>query len=419
MLNLGFCALYLRMGVAKNFNSYPFSYHQEIELRIDTLTNLGHGLGRIDNWVVMVPFALPGELVTVRIFRNFKNYSEGDLIKVIEESPFRIQPKCNLFGVCGGCQYQNFDYGQQLIWKQKQIEEIFLKLADVEVKVNPTIGSPKDYHYRSKITPHFIKPGLDNVFPIGFLKKDGRNQVVDVMHCSIATEALNHSLPMEREKVFATKKKFKKGGTLLLRDTQEGVITDNNAIVSQQVGPQVFQFIAGDFFQNNPFILPIMIEYVITQARGEKIRYLIDAYCGVGVFAISGAKNFEKVIGIEINASAVKWAQKNAKSNSIDNCEFIVGQAEHIFERIVFPAEETVIIIDPPRKGCDQAFIDQLSSFGPKKIVYVSCEPSTQARDLKILSKLGYSLIEVQPFDLFPQTRHIENVIVLEKTLDN
>ncbi len=403
------------MDAPKNFNSYPFGYHQEIELRIDTLTNLGHGLGRKDNWVVMVPFALPGELVKVRIYRNFKNYSDGDLVKVIEASPFRIQPKCELFGVCGGCQYQNFDYAEQLKWKQRQIGEIFLKLADLEVKVNPTIGSPKEYHYRSKITPHFTKPGFENVFPIGFLKKDGRNQVVDVKQCSIATEVLNQSLPREREKVFAARKKFKKGGTLLLRDTQDGVITDNNAIASEKVGNKVFQFIAGDFFQNNPFILPLMIDYVVSQAKGEKIRYLIDAYCGVGVFALSAAQSFERVVGIEINASAVKWAQKNAILNNSENCEFKVGQAEHIFEKVTFPPEETVVIIDPPRKGCDQIFIDQLIGFGPTRIVYVSCEPSTQARDLKILLKLGYGLLEVQPFDLFPQTRHIENVIVLEK----
>lgn len=403
------------MNPPKNFNPHPFSYHEEIELRIDTLTNLGLGLGRKDNWVIMVPFALPGELVLVRIYRNFKNYSDADLIRVIEESSHRLKPKCDLFGTCGGCQYQNFEYTEQLKWKQRQIKEIFAKLAGLEVEVKPTIASPKEYYYRSKITPHFPKPGVSNNLPIGFLKNGGYNQVVDVPQCSIATEALNKCLPKEREKIFSGKNKYKKGGTILLRDAREGVITDNNAIVSQEIGDNIFQFIAGDFFQNNPFILPLMIDYVINQARGEKIRYLIDAYCGVGVFAISAAKQFEKVIGIEINESAVKWAQKNAHSNKITNSEFIVGKAEHIFEKIFFPPQETVVIIDPPRKGCDQVFLDQLIAFGPEKIVYVSCEPSTQARDLKLLLDFGYSLIEVQPFDLFPQTRHIENVIVLEK----
>lgn len=401
------------MQPPKNFNPHPFNYHEEIEFRIDTLTNLGSGLGRVDNWVVMVPFALPGELVRARIYRNFKNYSDADLIQVIEPSVHRVQPKCNLFGICGGCQYQNFAYSEQLIWKQKQIQEIFQKLAGVEVPVNPTIPSPKEYFYRSKITPHFPKPNPSDAFPLGFLKNGGRNQLVDVPQCPIATENINKALPIEREKIFSIRRKFKKGGTLLLRDAREGVITDNNAIVSEKVGNLVFQFPAGDFFQNNPFILPHMVNYTISQAKAEGIRYLIDAYCGVGVFALSGAAHFEKVTGIEVNSAAVKWADRNATLNNVKNCEFIVGQAENIFAKVTFPPKETVVIIDPPRKGCDQPFIDQLGAFKPKKIVYISCEPSTQARDLKLLLALGYSLSAVQPFDLFPQTRHIENVVTL------
>lgn len=403
------------MNPPKNFNPFPFNYHQEIEFRIDTLTNLGLGLGRIDNWVIMVPFALPGELVRARIFRNFKNYSDADLVEVLEASPKRVKPRCDLFGTCGGCQYQNLEYTEQLLWKQQQIKEIFEKLADIKIEVNPTIASPKEYFYRSKITPHFHKPLIDKDFSIGFLKNGSHNQIVDVGQCTIATEALNKTLPTEREKIFNLKNTFKKGGTLLLRDTQEGVITDNKAIVSQVLDGYAFQFIAGDFFQNNPYILPLMIQYVIEQSKGQGIRYLIDAYCGVGVFAISAARAFEKVMGIEISDSAVKLAKKNAKNNNIKNCEFIAGQAENIFGKVLFPAKETVVIIDPPRKGCDAIFIDQLAAFGPEKIVYVSCEPSTQARDLRLLLNLGYRLIETQPFDLFPQTRHIENVITLKK----
>lgn len=415
MLALSVSAFYLGMQPPKNFNSHPFSYHQEIQLRIDTLTNLGSGLGRVDNWVVMVPFALPGELVKARIYRNFKNYSDADLVKVIEASPHRVKSKCNLFDTCGGCQYQNFEYSQQLLWKQKQIQEVFQKLAGVEIEVNATIPSPKEYFYRSKITPHFPKPNPSDAFPIGFLKNGGRNQLVDVVQCPIATESINKALPIEREKIFSIRRKFKKGGTLLIRDTREGIITDNNAIVSEKVGGLVFQFIAGDFFQNNPFILPTMVNYVLSQAKAEGVRYLIDAYCGVGVFALSAAKDFERVVGIEVNALAVKWAEKNAVTNNVKNCDFIVGQAENIFEKVTFPSKETVVIIDPPRKGCDEEFINQLVAFGPQKIVYISCEPSTQARDLKVLLGLGYKLTAVQPFDLFPQTRHIENIITLVK----
>lgn len=403
------------MQPPKNFNAHPFNYHEELELRIDTLTNLGSGLGRINNWVVMVPYALPGELVKVRIYRNFKNYSDADLIQVIEPSPHRVTPKCNLFGICGGCQYQNFAYSDQLIWKQKQIQEIFQKLAGIDVEVNPTIPSPREYFYRSKITPHFPKPNDAKDFPIGFLKNGGRNQLVDVPKCTIAMENINDALPIQRNKIMSVRRKLKKGGTLLLRASREGVTSDNNEIVTEKIGDILFQFPAGEFFQNNPFILPEMINYVISQASTDGAKCLIDAYCGVGVFALSGAKSFQKVAGIELNKSAVKSAQNNAKLNNIENCEFVVGEAENIFGMITFPPNDTAVIIDPPRKGCDQDFIDQLATFGPQKIVYISCEPSTQARDLKSLLNLGYTLSAVQPFDLFPQTRHIENVITLNK----
>lgn len=415
MLGLSFFAFCLEMQIPKNFNANPFSYHEEIELRIETLTNLGVGLGRINNWVVMVPFALPGEIVRARIYRNFKNYSDADLVEVIEASPHRIIPKCHLFGICGGCQYQNFEYSQQLLWKQKQIQETFQRLAEVTIEVNPTVASPKEYFYRSKITPHFPKPNSNETFPIGFLKNGGRNQIVDVSQCLIATEGINQALPTEREKVISSRKRFKKGGTLLLRDVREGVISDNNAIVSEKVGKLDFQFLAGEFFQNNPFILPLMVEYILSQASEEGIHYLIDAYCGVGLFALSAAESFKKVMGIEVNPLAVKWAEKNAANNNIQNCDFVIGQAENIFEKVTFPAGETVVIIDPPRKGCDQEFINQIVSFGPKKIIYISCEPSTQARDIKSLLSLGYGFIAAQPFDLFPQTRHIENVVILVK----
>ncbi len=403
------------MQPPKNFNSHPFNYHQELELRIDTLTNLGLGLGRVDNWVVMVPFTLPGELVKVRVYRNFKNYSDADLIRVIEPSSHRVKPKCDLFGICGGCQYQNFAYSQQLLWKQKQIQDIFQKLAGIDATVNPTIPSPREYFYRSKITPHFPKPNDTKEFSIGFLKNNGRNQIVDVPECPIAMKNVNESLPAQRNKIISARKKLKKGGTLLLRATREGVTTDNNAIVSEQVGDLILQFSAGEFFQNNPFILSEMVNYVVEQAKKDRARYLIDAYCGVGLFALSAAKSFEKVVGIELNKAAVKSAQNNAKLNNIENCEFVIGQAENIFGTVLFPSKETVLIIDPPRKGCDQEFIDQLGVFGPQTIVYISCEPSTQARDLKLLLALGYHLSAVQPFDLFPQTRHIENIITLTK----
>ncbi|WP_269538692.1 class I SAM-dependent RNA methyltransferase [Cerasicoccus fimbriatus] len=399
----------------RNFISEPYAYHQELELTIETLTNLGHGLARDDGWVVMTPFALPGERVRVRVFRNHKNYSDADLVEVLEPSPQRVEPPCPLFGDCGGCQYQHFDYEGQKEWKRGQVAELMERLGGIsDVPVEPTHGSPKEYHYRSKLTPHH--PGKKaRTFEIGFQRYGRRNSLIDVKQCPIATEAINEALPIERANILAKKDKFKRGSTLLLRDTLEGVITDPRETVSEKVRGIVFQFKAGEFFQNNPYILPEMIDYVLAEIGRDPQRYLVDAYCGVGVFALSAARDFEQVAGVEINHQAIELARLNAAANGIVNCTFTIGKSEAIFENLTFPGNESAMIIDPPRAGCDELFLRQLLEFGPKRLVYVSCDPSTQARDLKILREGGYRIERIQPFDLFPQTRHIENVATLSR----
>ncbi len=403
------------MKIPRDFVAEPFSYHQEVEMEISALTNLGSGLGRVDGWVVMVPYALPGEKVRVRIWRNKKNYSEADLIEVFTPSTDRVEPRCPLFGECGGCQYQHLDYAAQLRWKTHQVEELLEKIGEIENPVvEPTHPSPKDYAYRSKITPHFQKKREGKPMNIGFLRASSRS-IVDVPHCPIATEAINEALPTERESVLSGRRKFRKGATLLLRDAYEGVAIDPKANISQKVGELLFQFQAGEFFQNNPFILPEMVDYVINEARGDGIRNLVDAYCGVGVFSLSANSHFEQLAGVEINAQAVNLANANATLNKIENCQFTIGEAQTLFSAIAFEPDSTTVIIDPPRKGCGSHFLEILAAYGPKKIVYVSCDPATQARDLKLLANLNYKLIKIQPFDLFPQTRHIETVATLEK----
>ena len=398
----------------RNFKAGHFEYHQEIELDIDDITNLGFGVGRVDGFVVMVPYALSGERVRARVFRNQKNYAEADLIEVIKPSPDRIKPKCALFGVCGGCQYQHLSYEAQLRWKQKQIKDLMERIGEIkDAKVEPTHPSPAIFGYRSKLTPHYERPRKDGEMPIGFIMQGRRNVIVDVPQCPIASKAINEAMLAIRDEIKARANTFKRGGTILLRDTLQGVITDNRQVASEKVGELTLKFVAGEFFQNNPFILPELLDFAICEAKGSK--YLVDAYCGVGGFALWGARHFEKVMGVEISENSILCAKENAKSNNISNCEFISGKAEKIFAEIPFMGEETSMVIDPPRAGCDEAFLKQLIAFSPKKLVYVSCGPDTQARDLKYLVARGYKILKLQPFDLFPQTRHVENVAVLEK----
>lgn len=381
----------------------------------------------------MVPFTLPGERVKVRVYRNHKNYSEADLLAVLTPSPHRIVPRCPLFGRCGGCQYQHLTYDQQLLWKGRQVEELLKFMAGVEFTVSPVIRSPHEFGYRSKITPHF-QAGRRNGGPgrppeggapsghalpaIGFLKQGSRFEIVDVPACDIATPEINAKLPEVRARTQQrlVAGEYKRDATLLLRHAHEGVVTDYDAVIHEQVGTLKLHFLARDFFQNNPFILPAFTGYVREQAAGGGARFLVDAYCGSGLFALSSAPSFTKVTGIELSETSVKFANENATANSITNTTFRAGAAEQIFAGLEFPPAETAVIIDPPRKGCDASFLGQLIAYGPGTIVYVSCDPATQMRDLKGFLAAGYRLTAVQPFDLFPQTRHLECVITLTRS---
>ncbi|MCP5537323.1 MAG: class I SAM-dependent RNA methyltransferase [Akkermansiaceae bacterium] len=428
------------MRQPKKFKAYPFDYHQEIEVEISALSNLGVGIARVriddeastatkddgaatrslgEGWVVFIPSVLPGEKVLARVFRNDKSHSQADLVKVIKPSPDRLEPRCELFGKCGGCQYQHLSYEKQLAWKTRQVEELLQHMAGVKTTVSPAIPSPEQWGYRSKITPHFKRPRDGKIGDIGFLLAGQRSHLVDVPHCPIAMAEINDALPRIREQTRANSRAYKKDATLLLRATEGRVETNHRNPVSETVntenGDLTFNFLAGDFFQNNPFILPAFTGYVAAQASSGGARYLVDAYCGSGLFSLCLAHRFEKVAGVEVSDTAADWARKNASLNGITNTTFLAASAEAIFKDITFPARETAVVIDPPRKGCNQEFLDQLFAFGPGKVVYVSCNPATQMRDLKEFLTADYQLKEVQPFDLFPQTRHLECVIVLEK----
>jgi len=446
-----------------------------IEVRIETLTNMGQGLARVvlpaedepdgqaegrpgnsggegtaaseaeetspvrsgSGWVVLVPYALPGERVRVRIYRNQRNFSEADLVEVVEPSPSRVAPRCRLFGECGGCQYQHLAYPDQLQWKRRQVAELLRHMAGVECPVSPVIGSPREYGYRSKLTPHFARPkaGQDDgeirpeealaprhVGAIGFLRTGTRSQLVDVPRCEIATEAVNATLAEVRESVRRQPNRFRQGATLLLREDADGqVVTDPRAEMVSAVGTPGadgsprwrFTHLAGDFFQNNPSILAGFVDYIVGAAVGCGARYLVDAYAGSGLFAIAAAGKFEAVVGVEISATAVAQARRNAEANAVTNASFVGASAEAIFSGVEFPADQTVVLIDPPRAGCSDDFLHQLVTFRPQGCVYVSCNPATQMRDLRQFLAAGYAVNEVQPFDLFPQTKHLECVLTL------
>lgn len=287
-------------------------------------------------------------------------------------------------------------------------------MAGITHPVEPTIPSPREWNYRSKITPHFQRPKNGAIETIGFLAQGTRSKLIELDQCAIAMEEINQALPEEKNRIRESAAKFKKGATLLLRSTGNNVHTNPRDVAEEQVGDRTFQFLAGDFFQNNPYILPTFIEHVAEQARPD-CEYLVDAYCGSGLFGLSLAPHFREVAGIEVSESSADWARQNAQTNNLENVVIHAASAEHIFAEITFPADKTAVVIDPPRKGSGPEFLNQLFAFAPKRVVYISCNPATQVRDLEPFLEHGYQIQKVQPFDLFPQTRHLECVVTLEK----
>lgn len=451
------------------FVNFPFSYHEPVDIRIEKLTNRGWGIGRVDvshrvaepqqpehhprqqldgegsveefatpkRWVVMVPNVAPGELVRVRIFRNFSSYSEGDLIKVLERSPARVEPLCALAEDCGGCQLQHMSIQSQRTWKTESVQESLRQYGITEVDVSPTLGTDEIFGYRSKLTPHYQAPAKRRrggptveaeekiIQAIGFQRKTSRS-ILDVAICPIATAAVNEKYEIVRTELLSQPSKRTKGVTLLFRqanldDSGHAVSTNHQDYLTTRVRGLDFTYQAGNFFQNNFYVLPLMVDHVkehaAAPAHGAAMTHLVDCYCGSGLFALSAASLFDTVVGIEINDQAVKEATANAAANNIGNCRFRAAAAEAIFSDITdFPRNTTSVVLDPPRKGCSEDFLEQLYAFAPARIVYMSCDPTTQARDAQgILGTGRYRISSVQPYDHFPQTRHIECLIVFER----
>jgi tRNA/tmRNA/rRNA uracil-C5-methylase (TrmA/RlmC/RlmD family) len=360
-------------------------------LVIDTLAFGGEGLGRVDDFVVFVPFSIPGEEVEVEFTEVKKNFARARLLEVLRASPERVQPVCPHFGDCGGCQYQHLAYPAQLAAKQRQIRELLERVGGfAEPPVAPTVPCPAPYGYRNRI---MVRSQWDKVarrLVIGFVRHDNR-LVADVEQCAIAEPALNEQL-----KTVRAQPPPKGGIKVTLRIPPEGWILPNDS-----------------FFQNNFHLLPKLVEAAREALRDSGARYLIDAYCGIGFFAIECADLVEAFSGVEIDKTAIKAARRNLENRRVSNGDFIAGAAEEWIPALLqrFPARETVVITDPPRVGCAPAFVKAVREARPAQVIYISCDPATLARDLKELCAGGtYRLNKVTPVDMFPQTRHIECV---------
>ena len=518
----------------------------EIEVTISDISSTGDGLGlsSTHNHVYVVPFTLPGDVVRAKTVQHFpdRSYTLTDFLSVVKPSPSRHDElvRCPYFAKCGGCQLQMLPYEEQLKHKKTIIEKAYRNFSNLLPEdvppVGDTIGSPLEYEYRTKLTPHFDRPpgssrrgpkaAFTEVPPIGFLQK-GTRKTIDIEQCPIGTPAVQEGLRKERKMIADEISKYRKGATILLRESTERTpksarngattepttthgavlasestdpsqgytetktyVTDNNAITTEYVGSYKFTNPAGAFFQNNNSILPTFTDWIrqhilhpppstsptSSSSSQKPLTTLLDTFSGSGLFTITLSPLFTHSLGIDISPTSISSALTNLSLNNIacpSRANFLpAGDASNLFATAIekgLDPDETVVVVDPPRKGCDEGFLRGLRAFGPRRVVYVSCNVHTQARDVgrlcaevegdeledgemdgdggdlegkrqtggargggaqerveqevdikaerKRLRRGGrrYKLERLQGFDFFPQTGHVESVALLDR----
>jgi tRNA/tmRNA/rRNA uracil-C5-methylase (TrmA/RlmC/RlmD family) len=371
----------------------------KLTLTIHDIAFGGEGVGRIDDFVVFVPFVLLGEIVEIEITEVKKNFARAKLLRVTQSSPQRVEPECRYFGACGGCQYQHIAYPVQLQLKHKQISDLFERVGRIPAdKIAPVIPSPQPYGYRNRIMIRSQWNGPAKKLVIGFIRADN-NFVEDIEECKIAEPAISEQIKHVR-----ANPPPKGGIKIVLR-----------------IPPENWDVPPDSFFQNNFFLLPKLVETVRGFLRDGGARHLVDLYCGVGFFGIELADLVESFVGVEYDRLAIKSAQRNSTNRKISNGEFISSTVEDVLPELLkkfsvladghHKENKTAVILDPPRKGCLPETLNLLRETRPSQIIYISCHPATMARDLNILCADGvFELARVQPLDMFPQTQHVECV---------
>lgn len=442
-----------------NIVAMAIKINDELEIFIRSLGSGGEGVGTYESLVCFVEGALPGEKVLVRVTASKTNYLKVDLLEIITPSPHRVTPICPVFGRCGGCQLMHLSYDQQLELKRTQVQDALQRIGGFQdLSVSPCVPSPDPLYYRNKIQlPIVYGP---NGWLMGLYAR-GSHDIIPVdkcyIHCHVGEEVFSTAHQILKEMAKPAKGEIRhllirtaihEGEVLVVLITTgvekkwletftdklmsahsyvKGVVENINKRVDNVILGTEYRLIRGvstieekicglefrlsphAFFQVNTPQVENLYRAAIQMAGLTGKEILVDAYCGVGTMALIAASASQSVIGIEYVADAIKDARHNAELNGVYNTRFEVGAAEELVAKI---PKMDVVILNPPRKGCDEKLLNTLLKKKPKTLVYVSCNPATLARDLKILAS-HYKIQEVRPFDMFPQTSHVETVVKL------
>lgn len=376
-----------------------------VTIKIESIAFGGEGVGRIDNFVVFVPFSAPGDELEIEITGQKKKFVRGKILKIIKPSPMRVMPMCRYYERCGGCCYQHLDYKHQLSIKKKQVEESFWKIGKMaSPPVLEPIASPKIYHYRGKAQYH--AEAVSKAWKIGFLDISG-GKLVDIERCEIMEETINEKLRLLREN-----KQLRSNTDAQLTIWSDYFVDEpcKKESIVRGVKEKNFLVPHDGFFQANLYLMDQLVDEVCRLAATNEINTLVDAYCGSGLFSVFLAPYAENVIGIEISEKSVKYAQINAENAGVKNVKFVHGDIEKVMQEKFLPPGDKIdlMVLDPPRIGCEKAVLKAMVAWQPQSIIYISCNPATQARDVKYLNECGYDLQSLLPVDMFPQTEHIE-----------
>lgn len=449
----------------------PVKKNDIVTVEFEDLTHDGSGVAKVEGYPLFVPFALPGEKAKVKVIKVNKGYGFGCLEEILEQSPDRVDYPCSLHKECGGAQLLHLSYEGQLRAKEKQVRDTLERIGGLKgVKVNPVIGMENPWKYRNKVQ---VPVGFQNGRTVAGYYKKRSHEIVDMTNCGVELSMddsvvlkirdilVNNGIAPYDEKehrgiirhivvrwakatgeimvVLVTRTRTLPNLEEIVKDIVKAIpnvksivhninVKRTNVIlgdrsltlwgkstITDTIGEIKFAISPRSFYQVNPVQTKVLYNQALQYAQLTGEETVIDAYCGIGTISLFLAQQAKKVYGVEIVEDAVRDARENAKLNNITNAEFVAGAAETVMmdwknEGI----KADVIVVDPPRKGCEESLLNTILTMKPKRVVYVSCNPGTLARDLRILEDGGYKTLEVQPVDMFPQTTHCEAVAWLE-----
>ncbi len=455
----------------------PVKKNEYYEMNISGIGHDGEGVGRIENFTIFIPHAIPGDYIKVKVLKIKSRYAYGKLIEIIQPSENRKNPICPMFEKCGGCQLQHIDYKEQLKFKKQKVIDALKRIGKLEdVVVHDTIGMNNIFRYRNKAQFPVDSDELSNQINIGFYAPRSHH-IIEMDTCHIQHEVndivitvvkewmqqynitayderngrglIRHiytrigfktsevmivlvtngiDIPYTQElinkimQINTADYKFKSimqnintKKTNVILSTENKVLWGTDYIVDY-IGKIKFNISPMSFYQVNPVQTDVLYNKALEYADLSGDEIVFDLYCGIGTISLFLAQKAKRVIGVEIIPQAIEDAKINADINNIDNVEFNTGAAEDVIPTLYKEScHADVVVVDPPRKGCDEILLNTIAKMQVDKIVYVSCNPSTLARDLKILEDKGYKTMEVQPVDMFPHTVHVETVALLTR----